>query len=118
MKRTLFLHTKKKKKCNRSVRMQGAVAPMFPFPDDPLPQDDFGEVTNLIQLCGQHYHGDEDDIDTVLPPGHDDLQTNLDMPTLDLANTKVVVECAPACCQNNLQNATSNCCSGFGASAT
>jgi hypothetical protein len=53
--------------------LQGAVAPMFPDPEAPLPQDEFGEATDLVALCGTHYHGDEDLEADSLPAG-DDLQ--------------------------------------------
>jgi hypothetical protein len=33
---------------------------MFPFPEEPLPQDDFGEITDLVALCGRQYHEDDD----------------------------------------------------------
>jgi hypothetical protein len=65
---------------------------MFPFPEEPLPQDDFGEITDLVALCGRQYHEDDEGID---PAGaqQTEARARLDIVMPDYSFTRVVTEC-------------------------
>jgi hypothetical protein len=67
---------------------------MFPFPEEPLPQDDFGEITDLLALCGRQYHEDDEGIDPSAAQ-QDDLKARLDIVMPDYSLSRIVTSCVP-----------------------
>jgi hypothetical protein len=78
---------------NSAGVLQGAAAPMFPFPEPPPRQDAYGAVVDLVAMCGQRHHDEEMDSDFEAPEDTT-LQAGLDMLLSDMRTTKVVKECA------------------------
>ena len=70
---------------------------MFPFPEEALPQDDFGEAADLLELCGRQNHDDDDGGDGGGGDGgqREALQASLEVMMSDFELTRVVSECAP-----------------------
>jgi hypothetical protein len=67
---------------------------MFPFPEEPQPQDEFGQVVDLVALCGRQSYGDDEEVAEAASDA-EQLQAGLDMPFLDHLTTKVQTECGP-----------------------
>lgn len=71
---------------------------MFPFPEEPRSQDEFGQVADLVALCGRQSYGDDDEVAEAAPDA-EELHAGLDMPFLDHLATKVQTECGSLLCQ-------------------
>lgn len=70
---------------------------MFPGPEAPPPWDAFGAAVDLAAAFGAAHHDDDDGGSDLDAAAVDDahLHGAVELPTLDVASSRVVRECAP-----------------------